>query len=206
VQGKCIVNSISLKPGEEEFIKHADLCMRYGAAVVVMAFDEKGQAATFEDKVRICQRSYRVLRENLDFPPEDIIFDCNVLTIATGLPEHNSYALDFINAVEEIKRTCPCVSFSGGLSNLSFSFRGLNSLRDAMHSIFLYHAVPKGLNMSIVNPGGLWIFSVIADHWITLILDVFQENSKVASTNCHPMSPGQISWRCFFSRPHLNPS
>ena len=158
VQGKCIVNSISLKPGEEEFIKHADLCMRYGAAVVVMAFDEKGQAATFEDKVRICQRSYRVLREKLDFPPEDIIFDCNVLTIATGLPEHNSYALDFINAVEEIKRTCPCVSFSGGLSNLSFSFRGLNSLRDAMHSIFLYHAVPKGLNMSIVNPGGLWIF------------------------------------------------
>jgi 5-methyltetrahydrofolate--homocysteine methyltransferase len=119
--------------------------MGYGAAGVVMAFDEKGQAATFEDKVRICQRSYRVLREKLDFPPEDIIFDCNVLTIATGLPEHNSYALDFINAVAEIKRTCPCVSFSGGLSNLSFSFRGLNSLRDAMHTVFLHHAVPKGV-------------------------------------------------------------
>eukprot|EP00441_Pelagodinium_beii_P006521 CAMPEP_0197703102 /NCGR_PEP_ID=MMETSP1338-20131121/125262_1 /TAXON_ID=43686 ORGANISM="Pelagodinium beii, Strain RCC1491" /NCGR_SAMPLE_ID=MMETSP1338 /ASSEMBLY_ACC=CAM_ASM_000754 /LENGTH=1480 /DNA_ID=CAMNT_0043286995 /DNA_START=99 /DNA_END=4541 /DNA_ORIENTATION=- len=155
VQGKCIVNSISLKPGEEEFLRHARLCMRYGAAVVIMAFDEKGQAATFEDKVRICQRSYTLLRKKLDFPPEDIIFDCNVLTIATGLPEHNAYGIDFINAVAEIKRTCPCVSFSGGLSNLSFSFRGLNSLRDAMHSIFLYHAVPAGLNMSIVNPGGL---------------------------------------------------
>merc|ERR1712232_1066296 len=107
------------------------------------------------DKVRICQRSYRLLRQKVDFPPEDIIFDCNVLTIATGLPEHNSYGIDFIRAVEEIKRTCPCVSFSGGLSNLSFSFRGLNSLRDAMHSVFLYQAVPKGLNMSIVNPGAL---------------------------------------------------
>jgi len=154
VQGKSIVNSISLKVGEEEFLRQAKACMRYGAAVVMMAFDEEGQAATYEDKVRICQRSYRLVREKLDFPPEDIIFDCNVLTIATGLPEHNNYGLDFIKAVEEIKRTCPCVSFSGGLSNLSFSFRGLNTLRDAMHSVFLYHAVPKGLNMSIVNPGG----------------------------------------------------
>ncbi|CAJ1415026.1 unnamed protein product [Effrenium voratum] len=155
VQGKCIVNSISLKPGEEEFLKHADACMRYGAAVVIMAFDEKGQAATFEDKIRICQRSYKLLRQKLDFPPEDIIFDCNVLAIATGCPSHNGYAIDFIKAVAEIKRTCPCVSFSGGLSNLSLSFRGLNSLRDAVHSIFLYHAVPKGLNMPIVNPGAL---------------------------------------------------
>jgi 5-methyltetrahydrofolate--homocysteine methyltransferase len=155
VQGKSIVNSISLKVGEAEFLNQAKLCKRYGAAVVVMAFDEQGQAATFEDKVRICQRSYKLMREKIDFPAEDIIFDCNVLTIATGLPEHNSYGIDFIKAVEEIKRTCPCVSFSGGLSNLSFSFRGLNSLRDAMHSVFLYHAVPRGLNMSIVNPGGL---------------------------------------------------
>jgi len=155
VQGKCIVNSISLKVGEEEFLRQAKLCQRFGAAVVIMAFDEQGQAATFEDKVRICTRSYNLLRSSLDFNPEDIIFDCNVLTIATGLPEHNGYAIDFINAVAEIKRTCPCVSFSGGLSNLSFSFRGLNSLRDAMHSVFLYHAVPKGLNMSIVNPGSL---------------------------------------------------
>merc|ERR1719401_370527 len=155
VQGKSIVNSISLKVGEEEFLRQAKTCKRFGAAVVIMAFDEQGQAATYEDKVRICQRSYRLLRTKLDFNPEDIIFDCNVLTIATGLPEHNSYGIDFINAVEEIKRTCPCVSFSGGLSNLSFSFRGLNSVRDAMHTVFLYHAVPKGLNMSIVNPGGL---------------------------------------------------
>merc|ERR1719444_624469 len=129
--------------------------MRYGAAVVVMAFDEQGQAATMEDKVSMCQRSYRILRQRVNFPPEDIIFDCNVLTIATGLPEHNSYGIYFIEAVAEIKRTCPCVSFSGGLSNLSFSFRGLNSVRDAMHSVFLYHAIPQGLNMSIVNPGGL---------------------------------------------------
>merc|ERR1719421_2323892 len=119
VQGKSIVNSISLKVGEEEFLRQAKLCQRYGAAVVVMAFDEQGQAATFEDKVRICTRSYNLMRSKLDFNPQDIIFDCNVLTIATGLPEHNSYGIDFINAVAEIKRTCPCVSFSGGLSNLS---------------------------------------------------------------------------------------
>merc|ERR1719162_2076073 len=135
--------------------------MRYGAAVVIMAFDEQGQTATYEDKVRICQRSYNLLRQKLDFPPEDMIFDCNVLTIATGLPEHNNHGLDFINAVAEIKRRCPCVSFSGGLSNLSFSFRGLNSVRDAIHSVFLYHAVPMGLNMSIVNPGGLPRYSDI---------------------------------------------
>merc|ERR550514_2148758 len=115
VQGKSIVNSISLKVGEEEFLRQAKMCQRYGAAVIVMAFDEDGQAATFEDKVRICTRSYKLMRSKLNFNPQDIIFDCNVLTIATGLPEHNSYAVDFINAVAEIKRTCPCVSFSGGL-------------------------------------------------------------------------------------------
>jgi len=155
VQGKCIVNSISLKVGEVEFLRQAKLCQRYGAAVVVMAFDESGQAATMEEKVRMCTRSYNMLREKLNFNPQDIIFDVNVLTIATGLPEHNSYGLDFIKAVGELKRTCPCISFSGGLSNLSFSFRGLNSLRDAMHSIFLHHCIPQGLNMAIVNPGSL---------------------------------------------------
>ncbi|CAE8691977.1 unnamed protein product, partial [Polarella glacialis] len=177
VQGKCIVNSISLKVGEEEFLRQAKLCMRYGAAVVLMAFDEQGQAATYDEKVRICQRSYRTLRQKLDFPPEDIIFDCNVLTIATGLPEHNSYAIDFINAVAEIKRTCPCVSFSGGLSNLSFSFRGLNALRDVMHSVFLYHAVPKGLNMSIVNPGGLPRYCDIDEHSRKLAEEVILNKS-----------------------------
>jgi 5-methyltetrahydrofolate--homocysteine methyltransferase len=177
VQGKCIVNSISLKVGEEEFLKNARLCMRYGAAVVIMAFDEQGQAATCEDKVRMCQRAYRLLRSKLDFPPEDIIFDCNVLTIATGLPEHNSYGIDFINAVAEIKNTCPCVSFSGGLSNLSFSFRGLNALRDAMHSVFLYHAVTKGLNMSIVNPGGLPRYTDIDENTRNLCEEVILNTS-----------------------------
>merc|ERR1719421_351954 len=178
VQGKSIVNSISLKPGEEEFLRQAKLCQRYGAAVVIMAFDEQGQAATFEDKIRICTRSYKLLRTKLNFNPQDIIFDCNVLTIATGLPEHNSYAIDFINAVAEIKRTCPCVSFSGGLSNLSFSFRGLNALRDAMHTVFLYHAVPKGLNMSIVNPGALPRYSDIDPHLRKLAEEVILNKSE----------------------------
>merc|ERR550514_1489449 len=178
VQGKCIVNSISLKVGEEEFLRQANLCQRYGAAVVVMAFDEQGQAATLEDKVRICTRSYNLMRSKVDFNAEDIIFDCNVLTIATGLPEHNAYALDFIRAVAEIKRTCPCVSFSGGLSNLSFSFRGLNSVRDAMHSVFLYHAIPKGLNMSIVNPGGLPRYEDIDENTRRLCEEVILNKSK----------------------------
>merc|ERR1719498_1152606 len=142
-----------------------------------MAFDEQGQAATYEDKVRICTRSYKLMREKLNFPPEDIIFDVNVLTIATGLEEHNAYAADFIRAVEEIKKTCPCVSFSGGLSNLSFSFRGLNSLRDAMHSVFLYHAVPQGLNMSIVNPGGLPRYTDIDEHTRKLCEEVILNKS-----------------------------
>merc|ERR1712178_292725 len=193
VQGKSIVNSISLKVGEELFLQQAKVCKRHGAAVVIMAFDEQGQAATFEDKVRICQRSYRLLREKVDFPPEDIIFDCNVLTIATGLPEHNSYGLDFIEAVEEIKKTCPCVSFSGGLSNLSFSFRGLNSLRDAMHSVFLYHAVPQGLNMSIVNPGGLPRYTDIDEHTRKLCEEVILNKSPVAQ---QIMSNQILMWRC----------
>merc|ERR1719171_1686278 len=177
VQGKSIVNSISLKVGEEEFLRQAKLCQRYGAAVVVMAFDEQGQAATFEDKVRICTRSYNLMRSKLDFNPQDIIFDCNVLTIATGLPEHNSYGIDFINAVAEIKRTCPCVNFSGGLSNLSFSFRGLNSVRDAMHSVFLYHGIPRGLNMSIVNPGSLPRYTDIDEKTRTLMEEVILNKS-----------------------------
>merc|ERR1719478_1026017 len=178
VQGKSIVNSISLKGGEEEFLRQAKLVQRYGAAVIIMAFDEQGQAATFEDKVRICQRSYKLLRMKLNFNLEDIIFDVNVLTIATGLEEHNAYGLDFIRAVEEIKRNCPCVSFNGGLSNLSFSFRGLNSLRDAMHSVFLYHAVPKGLNMSIVNPGALPRYEDIDANTRKLCEEVILNNSS----------------------------
>merc|ERR1719235_2087751 len=162
VQGKCIVNSTSLKNGEERFLKEAKCCMKHGAALVVMAFDEEGQAVTREDKVRICTRAYKLLK-SINFNMCDIIFDVNVLTIATGLPEHNGYGLDFILAVEDIHKACPEVSFSGGLSNLSFSFRGLDELREAMHSCFLALAIPRGLNMSIVNAGQLPVYSDIPE-------------------------------------------
>ncbi len=160
VSGKPIVNSISMKEGEAEFLKHARLCMAYGAAVVVMAFDETGQADTKERKVEICKRAYKLLTEN-GFPPEDIIFDPNVFAVATGIDEHRRYALDFIEAVAEIKAACPHVHFSGGLSNLSFSFRGNEPVRRAMHSVFLYHAIPVGLDMAIVNAGQLDIYDDI---------------------------------------------
>jgi len=160
VQGKSIVNSTSLKNGEERFLKEAKCCMKHGAALVVMAFDEQGQAVDRADKVRICTRAYKLLK-GMGFNMYDVIFDVNVLTIATGLPEHNAYGLDFILAVEDIKKECPEVSFSGGLSNLSFSFRGLDELREAMHSCFLALAIPRGLNMSIVNAGMLPVFDDI---------------------------------------------
>eukprot|EP00392_Amoebophrya_sp_AT5.2_P004952 g4961.t1 len=160
---KAVVNSISLKVGEEEFVRQAREIRRYGCAVVVMAFDEEGQAATYEDKVRICDRCFKILTDpsRVGFPAEDIIFDCNILTIATGLEEHNAYGLDFLNAVGTLKQMHPAVSFSGGLSNLSFSFRGLNELRESMHAVFLYHGIPRGLNMSIVNAGALPIYTDI---------------------------------------------
>ena len=140
-QGKCIVNSISLKEGEEEFINKAKIIRKYGAAVVVMAFDEEGQAADVEKKVSISQRAYKLLTEKADIPPEDIIFDLNILTIATGMPEHNAYGRNFIEATKIVRQTCPGCHVSGGLSNLSFSFRGLNDLREEMHSVFLYYAI-----------------------------------------------------------------
>ncbi|ETO04073.1 methionine synthase [Reticulomyxa filosa] len=141
-QGKCLVNSISLKGGEQEFIKQAKEIMRYGAGVVIMAFDEQGQAASRDEKVRICQRAYKILTSNeVQFPPEDIIFDPNILTICTGIAEHNHYGVDFIEAAEIIVKSCPYAHISGGLSNLSFAFRGVDELRDAMHSVFLYHAI-----------------------------------------------------------------
>ena len=155
IQGKCIINSISLKEGVETFKNHAQLAMRFGAAVVVMAFDEKGQAATLADKVRICERAYNILVNEVKFPPQDIIFDPNVLTLATGMSEHNSYGLDFIEAVREIKKRCPHARTSGGISNVSFSFRGNNLVREAMHAAFLYHACKAGLDMGIVNAGML---------------------------------------------------
>ncbi len=160
VSGKPVVNSISMKEGEAEFLKHARLCMAYGAAVVVMAFDETGQADTKQRKVEICERAYKLLT-GIGFPPEDIIFDPNVFAVATGIDAHNNYGVDFIEAVREIKKRCPHVHFSGGLSNLSFSFRGNEPVRRAMHSVFLYHAIPAGLDMAIVNAGQLDIYDEI---------------------------------------------
>ncbi len=160
VSGKPVVNSISMKEGEEAFLAHARKCMDYGAAVVVMAFDEKGQADTKERKVEICERAYKLLT-GIGFPPEDIIFDPNIFAVATGMEEHDRYGLDFIEAVAEIKARCPHVHCSGGLSNLSFSFRGNEPVRRAMHSVFLYHAIPAGLDMAIVNAGQLDIYDQI---------------------------------------------
>ena len=160
VSGKPIVNSISMKEGEEQFLHHARLCMAYGAAAVVMAFDETGQADTEARKVEICERAYKLLT-GIGFPAEDIIFDPNVFAIATGIEEHNNYGVDFIEATREIKRRCPHVHISGGLSNLSFSFRGNEPVRRAMHSVFLYHAIPAGMDMAIVNAGQLDIYDQI---------------------------------------------
>jgi 5-methyltetrahydrofolate--homocysteine methyltransferase len=161
VQGKAIVNSISLKEGEDSFKEQARACAQYGAAMVVMAFDERGQAATKADKVRICKRAFRILTEEVGIPAHDIIFDPNVLTVATGIEEHNSYAIDFIEAVREIKAACPGCLTSGGISNISFSFRGNNKVREAMHSVFLYHAIGAGLDMGIVNAGMLEVYEEI---------------------------------------------
>jgi 5-methyltetrahydrofolate--homocysteine methyltransferase len=180
VQGKAIVNSISLKDGEEAFLQKAALIRQYGAATVVMAFDEQGQAATKDDKVRICERAYKLLREKLNFPAEDIIFDPNVLTVATGMEEHNSYAADFIEAVKEIKVRCPGALTSGGISNLSFSFRGQNKVREAMHSVFLYHAVKNGLDMGIVNAGMLEVYDDIDPKLRRLVEDVILNKSPEA--------------------------
>jgi 5-methyltetrahydrofolate--homocysteine methyltransferase len=161
VAGKPIVNSISMKEGIEPFIEHAKKVRRYGAAVVVMAFDEKGQADTQQRKVEICERAYKILTEQVGFPAEDIIFDPNIFAVATGIEEHNNYGVDFIEATREIKRRCPHVKISGGVSNLSFSFRGNEPVRKAMHSVFLYHAIQAGMDMGIVNAGQLEVYDEI---------------------------------------------
>jgi 5-methyltetrahydrofolate--homocysteine methyltransferase len=172
LQGKGIVNSISLKEGEEKFRQNAATVMKYGAAAVVMAFDEKGQAATYEDKIRICERVYRILVDEVGFPPEDIIFDPNILTVATGMEEHNNYAVDFINATRWIKANLPHAKVSGGVSNISFSFRGNNKVREAMHSAFLYHAIEAGMDMGIVNAGMLEVYEEIEPELKELVEDV----------------------------------
>jgi 5-methyltetrahydrofolate--homocysteine methyltransferase len=172
LQGKGIVNSISLKEGEEKFLKNAATVLKYGAATVVMAFDEQGQAATFEEKIRICERAYRILVDQVGFPPEDIIFDPNILTVATGMEEHNNYAVDFISATRWIKANLPYAKVSGGVSNISFSFRGNNKVREAMHSAFLYHAIAAGMDMGIVNAGMLEVYEEIEPELKTLVEDV----------------------------------
>lgn len=172
IQGKSIVNSISLKEGEEKFISHARRIRQLGAAVVVMAFDETGQADTFERKIEVCQRAYRLLTEKVRLDPENIIFDPNILAIATGIEEHNRYGVDFINAVEWIKKNLPGAKVSGGVSNLSFSFRGNNYLREAIHAVFLYHAIAKGMDMGIVNPSSAVTYEDIEPQLRSLIEDV----------------------------------
>ncbi|KTE78943.1 methionine synthase [Sphingopyxis sp. A083] len=184
VPGKPIVNSISMKEGEEAFLDHARKCMAYGAAVVVMAFDEVGQADTKERKIEICERAYKLLM-TIGFPPEDIIFDPNIFAVATGLEEHDNYAVDFIEAVKEIRVRCPHAHFSGGLSNLSFGFRGNETVRRAMHSVFLYHAIPAGLDMAIVNAGQLDVYDTIDPELRTACEDVIL-NRKVEGEELSP--------------------
>ncbi len=172
VQGKSIVNSISLKEGEEEFLNKARLCRDYGAAVVVMAFDEVGQAVELDRKVEICKRAYDLLVEKLEFDPTDIIFDPNILTVATGIEEHNDYAINFIEATRQIKQVCPGAKISGGVSNVSFSFRGNDVIREAIHAVFLYHAIKAGLDMGIVNAGQLAVYDEVPPELRDLIEDV----------------------------------
>jgi 5-methyltetrahydrofolate--homocysteine methyltransferase len=181
IQGKSVVNSISLKEGEKAFLGRAKLLRKYGAAAIVMLFDEKGQADTLERKTAVAERSYNLLVDKLGFPPEDIIFDPNVLAVATGIEEHNNYALNFIKATEWIRKNLPYAKVSGGISNLSFSFRGIDRVREAMHSVFLYHAINAGLDMGIVNPGMLQVYSEIPADLLHLTEDVILNRRKDAT-------------------------
>lgn len=181
VQGKAVVNSISMKEGEDQFREHARKCLSYGAAVVVMAFDEVGQADTAPRKIEICQRAFKILTEEVGFPAEDIIFDPNIFAVATGIEEHNNYAVDFIEATKVIRATCPGCHISGGLSNVSFSFRGNEPVRRAMHSVFLYHAIPAGMDMGIVNAGQLDIYDEIEPKLRDLVEDVVLNRNDEAT-------------------------
>jgi 5-methyltetrahydrofolate--homocysteine methyltransferase len=178
VQGKAIVNSISLKEGEEQFLEQARIIREFGAAAVVMAFDETGQADTEDRKFEICERAYKILTEKINFPQEDIIFDPNIFAVATGIPEHNNYAVDFINATRRIKKNLPYCHVSGGVSNLSFSFRGNNYVREAMHSVFLYHAIKAGMDMGIVNAGALLVYDDIEPDLRELVEDVILNRNE----------------------------
>ena len=178
VQGKCVVNSISLKGGEEEFTAQARTIKRYGAAVIIMAFDEDGQADNYERRIEICERSYRILTEQLKFPAEDIIFDPNIFPVATGMEEHRKNALDFFHATKWIKENLPYAKISGGVSNVSFSFRGNNTVREAMHASFLYHAIQHGMDMGIVNPTMLEVYAEVDPALMEHIEDVLLDGVK----------------------------
>ena len=178
VQGKCIVNSISMKEGEEKFIEQAFICKSFGAAVIVMAFDEIGQADTKERKVEICHRAYKILTEQVGFAPQDIIFDPNIFAIATGIEEHDNYANDFINATAWIKKNLPGAKVSGGVSNVSFSFRGNDVVREAIHTVFLYHAIHAGLDMGIVNAGQLGVYADLDEKLKERVEDVVLNRFK----------------------------
>jgi len=191
-QGKSIVNSISLKEGEDAFIEHAKKVRRYGAAVIVMAFDEQGQADTFERKVEICTRSYRILKDKLGFPPEDIIFDPNIFAVATGIEEHNNYAVDFIEATRTIKQELPHAMVSGGVSNVSFSFRGNNPVREAIHSVFLYHAIKAGMDMGIVNAGQLAVYDDLPGELREAVEDVILNKSEDATDRLIEIAPAYL--------------
>ena len=209
LQGKSIVNSISLKEGEEKFIERARMIKRLGAAAVVMAFDEQGQADTYERKIEVCGRAYRILTEQVGFNPHDIIFDPNILSVATGIEEHNNYAVDFIRATGWIKQNLPGAHVSGGVSNLSFSFRGNNYIREAMHAVFLYHAIQQGMDMAIVNPATSVLYSDIPADVLERIEDVVlnrrpdaaerlietAESLKASSANVSAQSSNQQAWR-----------
>ncbi|HKR88378.1 MAG TPA: methionine synthase [Phenylobacterium sp.] len=183
VQGKCIVNSISLKEGEAKFLEQAKACLRYGAAVVVMAFDEVGQADTADRKVEICQRAYKILVEQVGFPPEDIIFDPNIFAVATGIEEHDNYAVDFVEATRRIKESLPHARISGGVSNVSFSFRGNEPVRRAIHSVFLYHAIAAGMDMGIVNAGDLPVYDEIPKELRDAVEDVILNRKRADGTS-----------------------
>ncbi len=189
VQGKSIVNSISIKEGEEKFLQQARLCRRYGAAVIVMAFDEAGQADTRERKIEICTRAYRLLTEEVGFPAEDIIFDPNIFAVATGIEEHNNYGVDFIEATREIKRTLPHAKVSGGVSNVSFSFRGNNPVREAIHAVFLYHAIQAGMDMGIVNAAQLVVYDEVPEELRQAVEDVVLNRSPDATERLLDIAP-----------------
>ncbi len=189
VQGKSIVNSISMKEGEAEFIRQARLCQRYGAAVIVMAFDEKGQADTYARKTEICERAYRLLIDQLDFPPEDIIFDPNIFAIATGIEEHNNYAVDFIEATRWIKQNLPHAKISGGVSNVSFSFRGNDPAREAIHTVFLYHAIQAGMTMGIVNAGMMGVYDQLDPKLRDMVEDIVLNRNPEATERFIEFAP-----------------